>query len=205
MLLGSPLRVRTRAWRAVGVEGGVAADGMTMLCAVSSVPIFSRGGRPRLTSPSTAEAGHSLREVSRRLGIAADTVRTWRRRFLERGMDGLSDEPRPGVPRKITDADAERVIVKTPEEKPKNATHRVRPLVRPAVVGCTAGRVVPSRATGSRRRACGARTGGPGTVGQCIWIGGSSSSDHATPSSHHQNCDPYAYWIRLSTCCQETE
>jgi transposase len=62
-------------------------------------------------------------EVSRRLGIAPDTVRTWRRRFLERGPDGLCDEPRPGVPRKITDADVERVIVKTLEEKPANATH----------------------------------------------------------------------------------
>src|ERR1044072_1649711 len=67
--------------------------------------------------------GHSIMAVSRRLGITADTVRTWRRRFLERGLDGLSDEPRPGVPRKITDADVERVIVKTLEEKPKNATH----------------------------------------------------------------------------------
>ncbi|MFI0907857.1 helix-turn-helix domain-containing protein, partial [Streptomyces sioyaensis] len=38
-------------------------------------------------------------EVSRRLGVTADMVRTWRRRFLERGLDGLSDEPRPGVPR----------------------------------------------------------------------------------------------------------
>ncbi|MFJ6686969.1 helix-turn-helix domain-containing protein, partial [Streptomyces werraensis] len=57
------------------------------------------------------------------LPITADTVRTWRRRFLERGLDSLSDEPRPGVPRKITDADVERVIVKTLEEKPKNATH----------------------------------------------------------------------------------
>ncbi|WP_030548794.1 IS630 family transposase [Streptomyces albus] len=67
--------------------------------------------------------GHSIMEVSRRLGASPDTVRTWRRRFIERGLDGLSDEPRPGVPRKITDADVERVIVKTLEEKPKNATH----------------------------------------------------------------------------------
>ncbi len=67
--------------------------------------------------------GHSIMEVSRLLRVTADTVRTWRRRFLERGLDGLSDEPRPGVPRKITDADVERVIVKTLEEKPKNATH----------------------------------------------------------------------------------
>ncbi len=67
--------------------------------------------------------GHSIMEVSRRLRVTPDTVRTWRRRFLERGLDDLSDEPRPGVPRKITDADVERVIVKTLEEKPKNATH----------------------------------------------------------------------------------
>ncbi|MGV9557699.1 helix-turn-helix domain-containing protein [Streptomyces sp. NPDC003401] len=67
--------------------------------------------------------GHSIMEVSRRLRVSPDTVRTWRRRFLERGMDGLCDDPRPDVPRKITDADVERVIVKTLEEKPKNATH----------------------------------------------------------------------------------
>ncbi|MEV5151381.1 helix-turn-helix domain-containing protein [Streptomyces werraensis] len=38
-------------------------------------------------------------EVSRRLRVTPDTVRTWRRRFLERGPDGLSDESRRGVPR----------------------------------------------------------------------------------------------------------
>ncbi|MFJ3709834.1 helix-turn-helix domain-containing protein [Streptomyces sp. NPDC090053] len=48
--------------------------------------------------------GHSIMEVSRRLRITPDTVRTWRRRFLGRGLDGLCDDPRPGVPRKITDA-----------------------------------------------------------------------------------------------------
>ncbi|MFD3922787.1 hypothetical protein [Streptomyces sp. NPDC058595] len=35
----------------------------------------------------------------------------------------MCDDPRPGVPRKITDADVERAIVKTLEETPKNATH----------------------------------------------------------------------------------
>jgi len=67
--------------------------------------------------------GHSVKEVSRRLRIASDTVRAWRRRFLERDLDSLCDEPRPGAPRKITDADVERVIVQTLEETPKNATH----------------------------------------------------------------------------------
>ncbi|WSK74396.1 hypothetical protein OG295_39580 (plasmid) [Streptomyces sp. NBC_01276] len=41
-------------------------------------------------------------EVSLRLRIAPDTVRTWRRCFIEWGLDGLCDDPRPGVPRKIT-------------------------------------------------------------------------------------------------------
>ncbi|MFF3863672.1 IS630 family transposase [Streptomyces sp. NPDC002209] len=67
--------------------------------------------------------GHAIAEVARRLGVTTDTVRAWRRRFLERRLDGLCDEPRPGVPRKITDADVERVIVKTLEETPKDATH----------------------------------------------------------------------------------
>ncbi|MCC5475778.1 helix-turn-helix domain-containing protein [Streptomyces barringtoniae] len=72
--------------------------------------------------PECAE-GHSIMEVSRRLKAAPDTVRTWRSRFLARGLDGLPDEPRPGVPRKNTDADVERAIVETLEEKPANDTY----------------------------------------------------------------------------------
>ncbi|MCX4850929.1 helix-turn-helix domain-containing protein [Streptomyces sp. NBC_00893] len=69
--------------------------------------------------------GHSITEVSRQVRIAPDAVRTWGRRFLERGLDGLCGGPRPGAPppRKITNADVERVIARTPEETPKNATH----------------------------------------------------------------------------------
>ncbi|MFI8829307.1 helix-turn-helix domain-containing protein [Streptomyces sp. NPDC053431] len=70
-----------------------------------------------------AESHSPLMDVPRRLRITPDMVRTWRRRFLERGLDGLCDDPRPGVPRKITDADVERLIVKTLEVTPRNATH----------------------------------------------------------------------------------
>ena len=41
----------------------------------------------------------------------------------ERRLEGLADEPRPGAPRKITDADVERVVTRTLETKPKDATH----------------------------------------------------------------------------------
>jgi transposase len=39
--------------------------------------------------------------ISRNLGVVVDTVRTWRRRFCERGLDGLADQPRSGRPRRF--------------------------------------------------------------------------------------------------------
>ena len=38
-------------------------------------------------------------------------------------LDGLTDEPRPGVPRSITDAQVEDVVVRTLEEVPEGSTH----------------------------------------------------------------------------------
>src|SRR5207245_3225208 len=38
-------------------------------------------------------------------------------------LEGLMDEPRSWAPRTITDEDVERVIVKTLEETPRDATH----------------------------------------------------------------------------------
>jgi transposase len=67
--------------------------------------------------------GATNREVARRLGVNQATVCKWRGRFVTRRLDGLSDEPRPGAVRKITDEDVERVIVKTLEETPADATH----------------------------------------------------------------------------------
>jgi transposase len=70
-----------------------------------------------------AAEGLTNNTVAERVGVNQATVVKWRKRFLERGLDGLSDEPRPGAPRKISDADVEEVIVRTLEDKPTDATH----------------------------------------------------------------------------------
>ena len=67
--------------------------------------------------------GKSHLDIAEHLNTSNVTVGKWRKRFVARRLDGLYDEPRPGQPRKITDADVERIVVTTLEEKPKNATH----------------------------------------------------------------------------------
>src|ERR1700691_182011 len=68
-------------------------------------------------------SGQTNREVSRRLGVSEATVSKWRRRFITQRWEGLHDEPRPGVPRSITDDDVEALIVATLEQAPTDATH----------------------------------------------------------------------------------
>src|SRR6266513_2768147 len=69
-----------------------------------------------------AEGGPNI-AVAARLGVSRGTVTRWRARFLARRLDGLGDEPRPGVPRTISDAQVEEVVVRTLEEVPEGATH----------------------------------------------------------------------------------
>src|SRR5262245_22622120 len=61
--------------------------------------------------------GKSNTQVAEALGISRPTVAKWRSRFAADRLEGLSDEPRPGAPRKITDEHVELVITKTLEEQ----------------------------------------------------------------------------------------
>jgi transposase len=62
-------------------------------------------------------------EVARSLRTTNQTVCKWRNRFVERRLDGLLDEPRPGAERTVTDDQVEAIIVKTMESTPKGRTH----------------------------------------------------------------------------------
>jgi transposase len=62
-------------------------------------------------------------EVAKELGVNRVTVGKWRARFAKRRLEGLIDEPRPGVARTVVDADVERVVTMTLESTPKESTH----------------------------------------------------------------------------------
>src|SRR4030042_3856203 len=57
-------------------------------------------------------AGKSNSVVAAEVGVCKHTVGKWRTRFLTHRLDGLLDEPRPGSPRKITDAAVERGVTR---------------------------------------------------------------------------------------------
>ena len=67
--------------------------------------------------------GKSNTAVAAALRLTKPTVGKWRGRFIAQRLDGLLDEPRPGAPRQISDAQVERVITLTLESTPSNATH----------------------------------------------------------------------------------
>ncbi|HEY6311344.1 MAG TPA: IS630 family transposase [Streptosporangiaceae bacterium] len=57
-----------------------------------------------------AAMGRCNARIARDLRISQDTARKWRRRFADRGLEGLADLPRPGRPRQIS-AEARAAVV----------------------------------------------------------------------------------------------
>ncbi len=67
--------------------------------------------------------GLSNEQVARRERVSLPTVGKWRRRFARGRLEALADAPRPGAPRKISDAQVEEVVTRTLETTPKARTH----------------------------------------------------------------------------------
>ena len=61
--------------------------------------------------------------VATQWAVTLATVRKWRGRFLAHRLNGLCDAPRPGQPRRITDAKIEEVVTRTLEKTPAQRTH----------------------------------------------------------------------------------
>jgi transposase len=67
--------------------------------------------------------GLANQSVARKVRCSLGMVGKWRSRFLKRRLEGLCDEPRPGAPRKVSDAQVERIVVQTLESTPRAQTH----------------------------------------------------------------------------------
>jgi transposase len=67
--------------------------------------------------------GLSDTDVATKMRVDRETVGRWRRRFLKGRIDALTDEPRSGAPRTISDKKVEEIVVATLESTPVGATH----------------------------------------------------------------------------------
>lgn len=61
--------------------------------------------------------------VARKLRCSVGMVGKWRARFLRGRLEALYDEPRPGTPRRVSDAQVEQVVIQTLESTPRGETH----------------------------------------------------------------------------------
>ena len=67
--------------------------------------------------------GLDNKTVARKVRVSLGMVGKWRSRFLKTRMEGLYDEPRPGAPRKVSDAEVEQVVIQTLESTPRGQSH----------------------------------------------------------------------------------
>src|SRR6202163_2150887 len=67
--------------------------------------------------------GLDNQRVARKLRCSVGMVGKWRARFLKGRLEALYDEPRPGAPRTVSDAQVEQVVIQTLESTPRGETH----------------------------------------------------------------------------------
>jgi transposase len=71
-----------------------------------------------------ASNGQSNHSLAQELGVTRPTILLWRRRYSERGVDGLlKDASRPGRRKKISGKKVEAIVNATLHTTPRNATH----------------------------------------------------------------------------------
>ena len=105
---------------AVGIE--LTEDERAELSARLRRRTVARADAMRAEIVLLAAKGMSNLAIAERLGITRVTVALWRKRFAVKRLDGLTDEPRPGAPRKIGDDKIAEVVTTTLGKLPATAT-----------------------------------------------------------------------------------
>jgi len=93
-----------------------------MLEAWLRAPTLAQGLALRARVILASADGEGVRPMARRLGVSANTVAVWRRRYRSEGLAGLRTKARAGRPRRITSA-KEQAVISATLRKPKAATH----------------------------------------------------------------------------------
>ena len=101
----------------------VSLEDRKQLVAWSRRPKTSQALAMRSRVVLLADEGLSNTVIAAQLHTMPHTVGKWRQRYIDLGLDGLLDEPRPGTSRKLSDEDVERVLALTLESTPEDATH----------------------------------------------------------------------------------
>jgi transposase len=97
------------------------ADHATLEARVRSGTVEARLAR-RARTVLLLDAGQSVRTTADRVGLAPRMVQFWKRRFLEHGIVGLEDAPRPGRPKVIALSKEARILADTQRRPPRPVT-----------------------------------------------------------------------------------
>src|SRR3954452_25065760 len=89
-------------------------DELERLTRSSTVPAGMAGRARIVLLAAAANPNHRIAET---VGMSRPTVNKWRSRYAERGLDGLSDDPRPGPARTV---DQRKIISETLTPPPKS-------------------------------------------------------------------------------------
>ena len=106
---------------AVGIE--LSEEEERRLRALLRTPSASQQQALRARIVLRAAEGATNTQIAAEAGVSLPTVGLWRRSFSERGLEGLADAPRSGRPRRIDDAEVQRVLALTLEPPPDGSTH----------------------------------------------------------------------------------
>ena len=119
LLLEEVAHAERAAESGVGVERSGAEESGVDGAADAQRPATGAAGADH----SQVRRGVDNKTVAHKLRVTPQMVGQWRARFVSERLEGLHDEPRPGAPRQVADAQVEEVMVRTLEHPPRGATH----------------------------------------------------------------------------------
>lgn len=80
-----------------------------------------------------AARGVSTRSIARQVGVRPGVVSTWRNRFADQGLRGLTDKPRPGAQRRYGTATNKRILALLDQPPPAGYGRWAGPLLAAAL------------------------------------------------------------------------